>query len=394
MKLHDIRRTFAENTESAITFGPHAAHAFAARLKQRACRKLAVFTGSRSAAASGALTAIQTAAADAGAAVSLFPGIPAEPDILCVRQMAAFLQTAGPDTVAALGGGSVMDAAKAAWIMHQSSRDAADFFGSNRSSEFFPGRHFDRILAIPTTSGTGSETTCYSNIVEPSAGVKKLISDPQIIPEAAFVDPAWSTTMPESVTRATGCDALAHLLEGFLNTGQDDRHPAANRWALTGIRLLTDWLPRAIATPTPEAREAVSAAAVLGGMVIRWKSTGLPHLCSFSWFGRIEHGIAAILLLPAAWRYYLGNPAVAARTMELSGIFPGRTPEEVIVSFRKFLDTCGVAADLSAYPAVTPELLECTAASAAENPMKLALAPRPVPLDEAAGVIRKILQNR
>ena len=56
--------------------------------------------------------------------------------------------------------------------------------------------------------------------------------------------------------------------------------------------------------------------------------------------------------------------------------------------------TCGVAADLSAYPAVTPELLECTAASAAENPMKLALAPRPVPLDEAAGVIRKILQNR
>ena len=394
MNLNDARRAFAENPETAIAFGAEAASAFAETLRKRGIRRLALFTGGRSAAASGALETVTQAAERAGAAVAHFPGIPPEPEVDCVRRMAAFLTETDPDAVAALGGGSAMDAAKAAFLMHQSGGDVSEFFGSDRAAARYPGRRFDRILALPTTSGTGSEVTCYANIVDRGTGVKKLISDPQIVPDNAFVDPAWAATMPESVTRATGCDALAHLLEGFLNVGQDARQPGANRWALTGIRLLAAWLPRAIEDPTPEAREAVAAAAVLGGMVIRWKSTGLPHLCSFSWFGRIEHGIAAIMLLPPAWRYYLGNPAVAARTMELRDIFPGATPEEVIASFRNFLTRCGVPEDFSPYPGLTPELFERTAQSAAENPMKLALAPRPVPLEQAASVIREILKNR
>jgi alcohol dehydrogenase class IV len=196
--------------------------------------------------------------------------------------------------------------------------------------------------------------------------------------------------MPASVTLATGCDALAHLLEGFLNVGADNNHPAANQWALRGIRLVRENLSAALKNE-PGARKAMAIAAALGGMTIRFKSTGLPHLCSFSWFGRIEHGIAAIMLLPESWRYYLGNPAVAERTRLLKEIFPGTTPEAVIDSFRSFLTSLGVPEKLKAFPGLTPELMELTAASAGENKMKLELAPRRVPMEESKLILQDIL---
>jgi len=137
----------------------------------------------------------------------------------------------------------------------------------------------------------------------------------------------------------------------------------------------------------------MSLAAALGGMVIRWKSTGLPHLCSFSWFGRIEHGVAAALLLPASWRYYLAEPSVADRTMVLSEVFGGGTPEAVVANFREFLTLLGVPASLAAYPDITPELLEKTAASGRENAMKLELAPRRVPLEQSREILSGILDE-
>ena len=220
--------------------------------------------------------------------------------------------------------------------------------------------------------------------------VKKLIAEVQSVPSHSCIVPAYTATMPESVTLATGCDALAHLLEGFLNVGADSSNSNANVWAMRGIRLVKEYLPEAMKND-PEARKQMAVAAALGGMTIRFKSTGLPHLCSFSWFGRIAHGIAAIMLLPESWRYYLGNPAVASRTMELAEIFPGRTPEEIITSFRKFLTGLGVPQFLKEFPDLSLELMERTASSAGENKMKLELAPRPVPLEQSKFVLQEIL---
>ena len=220
--------------------------------------------------------------------------------------------------------------------------------------------------------------------------IKKLIAEAQCVPEAACLVPRYTATMPHNVTLATGCDALAHLIEGFLNVGADSNHPQANAWALRGIELVKTFLPQAL-EGIPEARRQMAVAAALGGMTIRFKSTGLPHLCSFSWFGRIAHGIAAIMLLPESWRYYLGNPAVCERTMLLKEIFHGNTPDEVIDSFRAFLDSIGVPEKLNSFQDLTPELMERTAASAGENKMKLELAPRPVPLEESKLILQKIL---
>jgi alcohol dehydrogenase class IV len=101
--------------------------------------------------------------------------------------------------------------------------------------------------------------------------------------------------------------------------------------------------------------------------------------------------MAVVMLLPAAWQYYLGNPEVCKRTMELAPFFPGETPEQIIESFKKFISSMGVPPSLAAYPLLTPALMEQTAKSAGANKMKLELAPRPVPLEDSEKILSQIL---
>lgn len=308
--------------------------------------------------------------------------------------MTALIRQEKPAAVIALGGGSAMDAAKAAYLSAQSGWPLAEHFGVNRYSERCPDAAADRVICIPTTSGTGSEATPYSNIVDPAQQVKKLIAERLIVPELALLVPELTDSMPETVTRATGCDALAHSIEGFLNVRADRANPDADGWALESIRLITENLPRAIADGRDEtARRNMCIAATLGGMVIRFKPTGLPHLASYSWFGRLEHGIAVAMLLPGCWRYYLGNPSVAERTMRLAGLFPGRTPEEVIVSFRRFLDSVGVRAASPTVPASRRNCWRRPRRAAPPTRMKLESAPRPVPVEESAQILASILED-
>lgn len=359
----------------------------------RGRRFAALFTGRMSAVRCGAFAAVEGAARRAGCRLGVFSEIEPEPSIATVEKMRAFLSDEGPELVLAAGGGSVLDAAKAAYLTFQTGWELSRHFGVDKYASAHPDAALKRIVAIPTTSGTGSECTAYSNIVDREHCVKKLISERLTVPETAVIEPCFTVSMPRHVTLATGCDALAHLVEGLLNVRADANHPRANEWALTGIRLIREALPRVLREPEDmEARRRMSLAAALGGMVIRHKSTGLPHLCSFSWFGRIEHGIAAVMLLPEAWRYYLGEPSVAERTMMLEDVFGGDTPQAVVTNFRAFLSSLGVPESLAAFPDITPELLRRTAESGRENAMKLELAPRPVPLDRSAEILSGILE--
>lgn len=390
-----IENLLEEYPDTAICLGKSNLAALAEYLRQSGVRKIALFTGGSSADKSGAAAGFYQQIGDAAElGTVLFKDIEPEPTIDTVGRMVAFLKSEQPDEVVAIGGGSPLDAAKAAWLIYQAGGKIHDYFGVNRYSSVNPDKKIKKIIAIPTTSGTGSEVTPYSNIVDRKMQVKKLISETAIIPSYAFVVPEFTVTMPGSVTLATGCDALAHAIEGFLNVGADNAHPRANSWALEAIRLIADNLPAALEDgKNLKARTAMSIAATLGGMVIRYKPTGLPHLCSFSWFGKIEHGIAVAMILPAAWRYYLGSPVVAERTMELAPIFGGTKPENVIQGYRAFLSRCGVAESLRGYPDLDKALLEKTAESAGENKMKLESAPRPVALENSREILLDILQQ-
>ena len=360
-------------------------------IRQDDLRKIAVFTGKYSADSSGAWAKLLSSLRYTDCAVVRFKDIPPEPDMETVFAMKAFLEENSPDGVIALGGGSVLDAAKAAYIIYQSNMDLADCFGVDKISNAFPGKEFKRIIAIPTTSGTGSEITQYSNIVNRANQVKQLISDPVLVPQAACLSAQFTASMPQVVTLATGCDALAHLLEGWLNITMDEGKEFINNAAQVGVTLLRDNLAKVLSDPGDlTARKAVQIASSLGGLTIRNKSTGLPHLLSFSWFGRIEHGIAVARLLPAAWRYYIGRKEVEARTLEIGKTLGGSTAEEVIANYEKLLDMWNVP-KLNAFDGLTPELLEQTCRSAGANRMKLELAPRPVPLENSEEVLHNVL---
>lgn len=382
-------------TDTALIFGSERMIMIQEVFYQSDTRKIAVFSGGESADRSGAFAELMKKLSILPQIqVVRFNAIKPEPTIETVTQMLEFLKLENPDEVVAIGGGSPLDAAKAAWLVHQAGGSIHDYFGVNRYSAENPQRKLKKIIAIPTTAGTGSEATPYSNIVDQAMQVKKLISETEIIPAYSFVVPEFTFSMPPSVTRATGCDALAHAIEGFLNVGQDQVDSFANARALEAISLIVKHLPVAITDGSNhDARSAMAIAAALAGMVIRHKPTGLPHLCSFSWFEKIEHGIAVVLLLPAAWRYYNESSAVATRTMQLAPIFGGNTPDEVVDGFRSFLSRCGVPDGLKTFPAITEELLRKTANSATQNKMKLELAPRPVPLEQSEQILSDILQK-
>ena len=325
------------------------------------------------------------------AGFTVWTGVEAEPAAATVNVMAEYLRENDFETVIAVGGGSVLDAAKAALLMKETNWALDELFGVNKFSSAHPEKVLRRLIAVPTTSGTGSEATPYSNIVVPEAGVKRLIVEVRSIPSVAIIIPELTFSMPEKLTRATGCDAMAHLIEGFLNVGADKNFAPVNSWAKCGIALAAQALPLAM-KGDEAARKAMAYASLLGGMTIRYKSTGLPHLCSFSWFGRIAHGDAVAILLPECWKYYLANPAVQTRTMELADIFPGSSPEEVIASYENFLDQVGMPGGLSAWNGINADLIEKTARSGGQNKMKLELAPHPVPLDESYDILQAIMK--
>ena len=386
-----MENLFSNLPDQTFAFGPEQCKTVLTKVFEKA-HKVALFTGRNSADLCGAAQFVSDTAEECGVELFRWKDIPPEPDIDTVLAMRDFLISCKADTVCAAGGGSVLDAAKAALLLVETNWDINDLFGINSYSSANPGKQLRRIIAIPTTSGTGSEATQYSNIVDKSTNVKRLIAEKEIVPEYALLNPEFTATMPKSVTLATACDALAHLLEGFLNTRADAASGDANYRAVAGIRSIVKYLPVIQSDPdNRDARKALAEAAALGGSVIRFKSTGLPHLCSFSWFGRIEHGMAVVMLLPAAWQYYLGNPEVCKRTMELAPVFPGETPEQVIESFKEFLSSVGVPPSLAAYPLLTPSLMEQTAKSAGANKMKLELAPRPVPLEDSEKILSQIL---
>ncbi len=132
-------------------------------------------------------------------------------------------------------------------------------------------------------------------------------------------------------------------------------------------------------------------------MQIADRPTALPHLGSFSFFGQVPHGIAASMLLPPFWRYYLAEPKAAERTMLLADVFPSdapqKTPEDVVDAAAAFIAQYSGAPKLSALPCFNAAMVEKIASDAVKNPMKLASAPRPVDPESAAGIISGILKQ-
>lgn len=401
MKLSEVEFRYEsmmdEYPDTMIYFGSAAHKAISCYLLEKQESNTLIFGGgTRSGSANRSLAVIVEELCRSGIPPVDWQGIPPEPTVDDVRRMREAIEKFQPEEVIAVGGGSVMDAAKAAYLSFQTGMDVQELFGVNRASEKFPDREFKRVVCVPTTAGTGSEATPYSNIVDPEAGVKKLIMEKAIIPSASFVRPNFTWTMPQKLTVTTALDALVHCVESVLNYKAENAHPNSVQWGLQGIRLIAAGLPEVLKDPRHElGRTFLSAAAVLGGMCIRNRPTSLPHLCSFSFYGQVSHGDAVAALLPPFWKYYLEEPAVRDATMQMAGIFGSaqeKTPEEVVRNAAAFIAACKGPARLSDL-GCDKSIIEKAAQDAVLNPMKLQSCPRPVSPDNAAEIISGILSK-
>ena len=253
---------------------------------------------------------------DAGLQATVFDRVQANPVDANVEDGLAVYRAGGHDGVVAFGGGSALDAGKVIAFMAGQTRPMWDF---EDIGDWWTRANPDGIapiVAVPTTAGTGSEVGRAGVITNAATHTKKVIFHPKMMPKVVICDPELTVGLPAWITAGTGMDALAHCLEAYCAPGF---HPLADGIAAEGVRLVKDYLPRAVKNGSDiEARAQMMAAAAMGATAFQ-KGLGAIHALSHpvgALYGT-HHGMTNAVFMPAVLAY--NRNAVEARLGRLAG---------------------------------------------------------------------------
>ncbi|WP_432720595.1 bifunctional acetaldehyde-CoA/alcohol dehydrogenase [Jeongeupia wiesaeckerbachi] len=245
-----------------------------------------------------------------GLEVEVFYDVPADPTLEVVRAGVALLNTFKPDVIIALGGGSPMDAAKIMWVMYEHpdvhfEELALRFMDIRKRIYKFPKMGVKaELVAIPTTSGTGSEVTPFAVVTDEKTGMKYPIADYELTPNMAIIDANLVMEMPKSLTAFGGIDAVTHALEAYASVMATEY---SDPQALQALKLLKEYLPSAYANGAkdPKAREQVHNAATIAGMSFANAFLGVCHSMAHKIGAEfhLAHGLANALLISNVIRY-------------------------------------------------------------------------------------------
>lgn len=249
---------------------------------------------------------------EAGIAVELIENVEPDPSVETVMKGAAQMRSFQPDWIIAMGGGSPIDAAKAMWVFYE--YPDTDFASIIQPFSFPTLRKKARFLAIPSTSGTGTEVTAFSVITDTAKGTKYPLADFNITPDIALVDPALAETMPAKLTAHTGMDALTHAIEAYVSTMHA---PFTDPLAMKAIIMVDEHLQASFAGDK-KAREEMHYAQCLAGMAFSNALLGITHSMAHKTgpayrTGHIPHGCANAIYLPFVIRFNAKAPGVTAR---------------------------------------------------------------------------------
>lgn len=320
-------------------------------------------------------------------------GVEPNPSKETVYRIVYHLLAGNFNSLLAIGGGSVIDAAKAAGILGTIKEgEIDDYFGVGMVSK--KTKRIMNLIAVPTTSGTGSELTKFSVITDTWLHVKKLISDIAIVPAETVVDPELTYSCGDHVSRVTGLDTLTHLMEGYFNNVDEGADPEANQRALIGMKLVFEGLPRALKNGQDrEAKRMMSLASTLGGSVLFYKQAGLPHLNSFSWSHIMDHGEAVAVMLPYYTAYYA--PYILEKIKNITTLMDipesGDMTKDLVDGLFDFYRKIGFSLTLREFKNFSVDLIEKAVQDASQNRMKLKASPRPVPPEKSEEVLRTII---
>ncbi|MCY1193086.1 Long-chain-alcohol dehydrogenase 1 [compost metagenome] len=353
-------------TPRAVLFGNGQRHALG-RVAAALGRRALICTDERFAGTpemAGLLAALESA----GVRVQVFdrtqPDLPVEGVYECVAAHRAFQ----PDTIVGLGGGSCLDMAKLVSLLLAHGGEAADYYGEYK----VPGPTIP-VIALPTTSGTGSEVTPVAVLADSARDLKVGVSSPHLIPHTAICDPELTLTCPRGLTAIAGADALTHAIEALTAVRRSPdpdiaqtrvfvgKNAFSDQQALIAIRALASYLPRAVEDGSDlHARGQVMAAALAAGLAFGVAGTAAAHAIQYP-IGALTHtahGAGVATLMPYVMDF--NAPACAADYADISRAMgdtetdPGRlaanAPRHVYELFARIgipatLEGLGVRAD-------------------------------------------------
>ena len=240
---------------------------------------------------------------------TIFSDVESDPDVETVMRGVEEMRHFQPDVIIALGGGSAMDAAKGMWLFYEHPETSFDglrqkFMDIRKRVVRFPHLEKCKMVAIPTTSGTGSEVTAFTVITDKTKGIKYPLADYAVTPNVAIIDPQFVLTLPKRATADTGMDVLTHAIEAYISNMANDY---TDGLALQAMDLVFTYLKRAYDNGPSDlkAREKMHNASCIAGMAFTNAFLGLNHSMAHKLGGdyHIPHGRANAILLPYVIKY-------------------------------------------------------------------------------------------
>jgi len=282
----------------------------------------------------------------------IYENIPSDPTVETVDTGASLARKGNCNLVIALGGGSVLDTGKAISAMVTNEGSVADYQEIEGKDRKFKTKPIP-FIAIPTTSGTGSEATRNAVITNTKLGLKKSIRDPWLIPELALVDPELTLSLPPHITAICGGDALTQCIESYLGKKSQEITDAL---ALHAIGLIGKSLVKAVKEgKNLEARKDMAMAALLSGLCLSNSGLGAAHALShpLGVYYKIPHGLSCAVLLPYVMEY--NQPVVTKKLAKMaeclgeniSSLSETESAQRAVEKIKEILTAVGIKENLS-----------------------------------------------
>jgi hydroxyacid-oxoacid transhydrogenase len=357
----------------------------------------------------------------------VYDGVHVEPTDASLQQAIDHAEANGPwDAYVAVGGGSSIDTAKAVNLLTTNPGQLMDYVNTPVGEGRAPSKPLNPLVAVPTTTGTGAESTTICVLDVLAQKVKTGISHPRLRPTLAVVDPALTVTQPSGVTAATGMDILCHALESYTAkpyTAYDRKqpeqrvpycgsNPISDMWSENAMRLLAGSFRTAVRDGDDlEARGQMALAATMAGLGFGNAGVHIPHANAYPIAGRVRdfrpegypkeepivpHGMAVSLTAPEAFRFtFEARPERHLRAAELlaPGLDrPDDDGEYLPAALTRLMRDIGIPNGIGGvgyHEGDVPDLVEGTM----KQQRLLDTAPRPVNADDAAAILSRSLSN-
>jgi hydroxyacid-oxoacid transhydrogenase len=415
------RETVFTLEATPVKFGPGAAGDAGWELARLGVTRALLVTDPGVAAA-GHPERVRAAIAAAGIDVVVFDRARVEPSLASLEEAAAFAHDARVDGFVSVGGGSAIDTGKVANLIVSHPAPVMDYVNAPVGGGRKPPGPLRPHLALPTTSGTGSEATTVAVLDLPDLKIKSGISHRHLRPAQAIVDPDLARTAGREVTASAGLDVVCHAAESLLSRPYDQRprpatpderppyqgaNPVADVWSAQALEYGGRYLRRAVADPDDvEARGAMMLAATMAGIGFGSAGVHIPHACAYPIAGLarayrppgypddhpfVPHGHSVIVTAPAAFRFtYEAAPERHERAAALLTGEPAAGPDALPDALRALMRDVGAPsgiAELGYGEEDIPALVD----GALKQQRLLVIAPREAGPDDLAGILRASL---